>query len=390
MSADWYAGNHYELLENGDEFFPAVIAAIREAKREVLVESFILFDDRVGQHIQATLADAASRGLTVRLTLDGYGSGELATEFLNEMVNAGVHVHLFDPHARLLGLRTHLFRRLHRKLVVIDEQVAFVGGINYSADHLTDDGAQAKQDYSVRITGPLCAHIGAAMRQLSSTGPRTRYRPTGTAAPSEEGAGRLIVRDNHRHRDDIEHAYRASLRASQSDVLIANAYFFPGYRLIRDLTRAARRGVRVRLILQGQPDMRIAQFAASMIYDYLLEAGVQIYEYRRRPLHAKVACFDDEWVTIGSSNLDPFSLALNLEANLLARDRSLNQALRDSLSGLLARDCHEITRSADVLRPVRRMWAAVVVFHVLRWLPAWAGRLPAHKPRVERIRPDES
>ncbi|MFP3615462.1 phospholipase D-like domain-containing protein, partial [Paraburkholderia sp. SIMBA_050] len=126
---------------------------------------------------------------------------------------------------------------------------------------------------------------------------------------------RLVVRDNHAHRTDIERYYRAGLRSARHDVLIANAYFFPGYRLLRDLANAARRGVRVRLLLQGEPDMLVAQLAASMLYDYLIDAGVEIFEYCRRPLHAKVACVDDDWSTIGSSNLDPLSLALNLEAN---------------------------------------------------------------------------
>ena len=194
-----------------------------------------------------------------------------------------------------------------------------------------------------------------------------------------------MVRDNLGHPTDIERYYRAGLRSARQDVLIANAYFFPGYRLLRDLANAARRGVRVRLLLQGEPDMLVAQLAASMLYDYLIDAGVQIFEYCKRPLHAKVACVDDDWSTVGSSNLDPLSLALNLEANVVARDTGLNAALRASLERLIAEDCRPVQRGPASRRRLRRLWVGVVVFHFLRRFPAWAGALPAHKPRLRTI-----
>lgn len=385
MSTGWRTGNRFELLENGNAFFPAVEAAIAKATREVLIETFILCDDEVGRALQRSLIQATQRGATVALTLDGYGSDPLEPAFLDKLVTAGVHVQVFDPQPRLLGMRFHLFRRLHRKLVAIDGELAFVGGINFSEDHLTDYGAQAKQDYAVSVRGPLCADIAAYMRSAIETArgklPRTQHAPL----PKEDGAGKLVVRDNGRHQQDIERLYRASLRAAREDVLIANAYFFPGYRLLHDLAVAARRGVRVRLILQGEPDMRIAQFAATMLYDYLTEAGVEIYEYCRRPLHGKVACFDQDWVTVGSSNLDPFSLALNLEANVFVRDRALNQALRQRLERMLEDDCELAPRAAPATRSLRRLWVGVVVFHVLRRFPTWAGSLPAHKPRLQRV-----
>lgn len=385
MSAGWHTGNHFKLLENGNAFYPAVEASIEQAKKEVLLETFILFDDAVGRSIQQKLIAAAQRGVKVVVTLDGYGCDPLEPPFLDEMINAGISVNVFDPRPRLMGMRVHLFRRLHRKLIVIDDELAFVGGINFSEDHLNEYGDQSKQDYAVSIRGPLCPIIAAYMRAAVTSAPGRL--PTGDHGPmpTEDGAGKLVVRDNHRHKQDIERMYRASLRAARKDVLIANAYFFPGYRLLHELANAARRGVRVRLVLQGEPDMRIAQLAATMLYDYLIDAGVEIYEYCRRPLHAKVACFDDDWVTVGSSNLDPFSLALNLEANVMVRDRALNVELRRRVDRLLKEDCSLIPRSAMATRRLRRLWAGVVVFHVLRRFPAWVGSLPAHKPRLQRL-----
>ncbi|MCW0208702.1 MAG: cardiolipin synthase ClsB, partial [Achromobacter sp.] len=200
-----------------------------------------------------------------------------------------------------------------------------------------------------------------------------------------DGGGRLVVRDNVEHRTDIERYYRAGVRAARHDVLIANAYFFPGYQLLRDLANAARRGVRVRLLLQGEPDVLVARLAASMLYDYLIDAGVEIYEYCKRPLHGKVACVDGDWATVGSSNLDPLSLALNLEANVVARDTGLNTALRRSLDRLIEQDCRQIALPANSTRRLRRLWIGVVVFHFLRRFPAWAGSLPAHKPRLQSL-----
>ncbi len=388
MNLSWRGNNRYTLLENGTGYFPAVLDAIAQARSEVLVETFILFDDTVGREIRQALIDAAHRGVSVDLTIDGYGSDELSEEFLGGMTDSGIRVHIFDPRPRLLGVRTNVFRRMHRKIVAVDRRCAFVGGINFSADHLPDFGPQAKQDYALRVEGPLAADIADYARaQLGGERPRRRGRRAAILEqmPAGDGGGRLVVRDNVDHRNDIERHYRAGVRAARHDVLIANAYFFPGYQLLHDLADAARRGVRVRLLLQGEPDVLVARLAASMLYDYLIDAGVEIYEYCKRPLHGKVACVDGDWATVGSSNLDPLSLALNLEANVMARDRALNAELRRSLERLIEQDCRQIEMSVGSRRRLRRLWIGVVVFHFLRRFPAWAGSLPAHKPRLQSL-----
>lgn len=172
---------------------------------------------------------------------------------------------------------------MHRKIVAVDGTCAFVGGINFSADHLPDYGPEAKQDYAVRVEGPLAADIADYARAaLGADRPRRRRRGPLEPMPAGDGGGRLVVRDNQGH-PPISNATTAPACARRQDVLIANAYFFPGYRLLHDLASTARRGVRVRLLLQGEPDMLVAQLAASMLYDYLIDAGVEIFEYRKRP-----------------------------------------------------------------------------------------------------------
>lgn len=393
MKYRWKGGNRFRLLENGEEFFPAVFSAIEAARHEVLLETFILFQDKVGLALHAILLDAARRGVQIDVTVDGYGSPDLSADFVGSLTAAGVRFHVFDPRVRLFGrLRTNVFRRMHRKIVVIDGAKAFVGGINYSADHLADYGPEAKQDYAVEIEGPIVEDIHGFAREAvadASGGGRwwRRRRPALPASPPQRHAGNaeamFVVRDNHEHRDDIERQYRLAMRAARREIFIANAYFFPGYTLLAEMRRAARRGVRVCLILQGQPDMPIVKVAARMLYDHLLRAGVQIYEYCARPLHGKVALADDEWSTVGSSNLDPLSLSLNLEANVMIRDRAFARDLRERLERLVQTSCVQIDRQRAVNdRSWGRLMLSYLAFHALRRFPAWAGWLPAHKPRL--------
>ncbi|HEY1075280.1 MAG TPA: cardiolipin synthase ClsB [Fontimonas sp.] len=382
----WTTGNRVRLLENGEQYYPAVFKAIREAREEVLLETFIIFDDGVGRELKEALIQAARNGARVAMTVDGYGTAELPRSYIDELVAVGVDFRSFDPRPTLLGMRTNAFRRLHRKIVVVDRRLGFVGGINYSDDHLLDYGDESKQDYAVEVEGPIVDDLRAlTIAALKGERmPRTRRwwrrreqeRITGG---SEGGNALLTWRDNDRHQDDIELHYRLAMRQAQREIIVANAYFFPGFRLLREFTKAARRGVKVYLILQGQPDQPIMRWAAQTLYDYLLHSGVVIYEYCQRPFHGKVAVIDEDWCTVGSSNLDPLSLSLNLEANLLFRDRALTKQLRSRLQVLMRDSCQRIDRK-DVRRRTRpRQALSWFVFHFLRRFPAWAGWLPMRK-----------
>ncbi|HVE52370.1 MAG TPA: cardiolipin synthase ClsB, partial [Ramlibacter sp.] len=353
------------------------------------------FEDKVGHQLQEALIAAARRGAQVDVTVDDWGSPDFSDRYLRALKEAGVRVHAFDPGPRPFGWRPHLLRRMHRKIAVIDREVAFVGGINYSADHLGDFGPEAKQDYSVEIRGPLVADIHRFCHTALAEGlrhqrekrqwwrRRKHMRTTPEETPAVGTADALfVVRDNRRHMDDIERHYRIAIRAAKKRIVIANAYFFPGYRFIKELKRAARRGVDVRLILQGQPDMAFVKTAAEMLYHHLLRAGVRIYEYCDRPLHGKVAVMDDEWSTVGSSNLDPMSLVFNLEANVIIRDRAFNATLSQNLDKLMCDSCNQITlEGLGELKgwPLVRSFLA---YHFTRRYPGWAGWLPRHVPRL--------
>lgn len=381
----WTAGNRFELLENGEQYYPAVFEAIAQAQHEVMIETFILFEDKVGLELQRVLIEAAQRGVRVDLTVDGWGTPELSLSYVAPLRTAGVHVRAFDPHPRVLGLRLHLFRRMHRKIVVVDGRSAFVGGINFSADHLGDFGPEAKQDYAVRFEGPLVAQV----RQFALVQIGEPQRPSLPEAAHGSGAmeAMFVTRDNGRRRNAIEREYRAAIRAARSEVVIANAYFFPGYRLLRALRRAARRGVKVSLVLQGQPDMAIVRTAAQLLHRRLVQAGVDVYEYCQRPLHGKVAVIDGVWATVGSSNLDPLSLALNLEANVIIRDRDFAAVLRANLDGLMRHHCTQLDPRDFARQPRWRVWTETLAYHLTRRFPAWAGWLPAHTPVLKPLSP---
>ena len=392
MKPAWREGNHIQLLENGDEYYPALFDAIDNAQSKVFLETFIWFEDNVGRRLHAVLLRAARRGVDVQVLLDGYGSHGLSDSFVSELTSAGVAFRYYDPRRPLFGMRTNLFRRMHRKIVVIDNKVAFVGGINYSAEHMSDYGPEAKQDYALQVEGPVVDDIlkfelenlpdHAQTRRWWQQ--RRRYHAAENRHPGEAQA-LFVWRDNDDHSDDIERHYLKMLSSARREVIIANAYFFPGYRLLHAMRNAARRGVQVKLIVQGEPDMPIVKVGAELLYNYLLKGGVQVYEYRRRPLHGKVALMDAHWATVGSSNLDPLILSLNLEANLIIHDRAFNQTLRENLHGIIANDCQRVD---EAMAPKRTWWNLaknVVVFHFLRKFPAMVGWLPAHTPRLSLV-----
>jgi cardiolipin synthase len=390
-SSRWVPGNHFELLENGEEFFPRVFHAIAQARHEVMLETFILFEDKIGRQLHAALLCAAQRGVEVHVLVDGFGSPDLSDEFVGSLVQAGVRFRVFGPGRRFLGQRLNLLRRMHRKIVVVDGQLGFIGGINYSADHVADFGPEAKQDYAVQVRGPVVAQMHRFTREaVLDRAERKRLRQAAPQDLPHAGSAHamFVTRDNRQHTADIERHYRVALRAARHRVVIANAYFFPGYRFIREMRRAARRGVDVQLILQGRPDMAIAQTAASLLYDHLLRAGVRIYEYCERPLHGKVALVDDAWSTVGSSNLDPLSLSLNLEANVIIQDSGFNAQLHRRLAHLIDNSCRQVEASPTGRWESLRLLRGYAVYHFMRWFPRWAGWLPRHEPVIAQAQPE--
>lgn len=354
-SAHDVAGNQLALLQNGAEYFPRLCADIDAAQHSIYLETYIFAADSTGRRVADALRHAALRGVAVRVLLDGFGSAELPQQWLDEMRAAGVQVQWFRREISPFTLqrnRMRRLRRLHRKMAVMDGEVAFVGGINVIDDVSEYEQPSAPRlDYAVRVEGAAAGVIHAAMRHLWSVVSWASLRKRGkeierfilaAAGPASSPGITFVQRDNLRHRRDIERAYLKAIAGARREVLIANAYFLPGRVFRRALMLAVRRGVRVVLLLQGKVEYRLQHYATHALYDRLLAAGIEIHEYQPGYLHAKVAVVDGEWATVGSSNIDPFSLLLAREANLVVQDSGFAGALRAGLWEAIKRDAVQI------------------------------------------------
>ena len=345
------SGNHLALLRSGTEYFPSLCADIDAARHSIYLETYIFAADQTGRMIADALQRAAARGVSVRLLLDGFGSSELPRQWLDDLDAGKVQVRWFRREISPFTLRRNRHRRLrrmHRKMAVMDAKVAYVGGINIINDIPRHSNLSAPQlDYAVRVKGSVAGEIHAAMRHLWSVVSWASLRRRGksikrlvrnAAKPPASPDITLLLRDNVRHRRDIERQYLDAIEGAQREIILANAYFLPGRSFRQALIKASSRGVRVMLLLQGRVEYWIQHYATHALYDELLEAGVEIYEYQASYLHAKVAVVDGSWATVGSSNIDPFSLLLALEANLSVRHADFSGELRSSLLEAIVRD----------------------------------------------------
>ncbi len=362
------------LLQGSTEFFPSLVQAIDEAQREVWFETYLFNTAAQGQAVAAALERAAQRGVEVRLVLDGAGSRDMSPEWFERWSRAGVLWRIFEP----LGPGGLWFpsrwRRLHRKLCVVDARMAFCGGINILDDwydpHVKRALDRPRLDYAVALyQPPLVADVLAAMAQLWSRleiSRNLRARRIGAALEVWRGSDpwsvspargemRLVLRDNLRHRFSIQRSYLRAIGRAKTDILIASAFFFPASKLRRALQTAAARGVRVRLLLPGYYEYAVPYRASRVVYRQLLQAGIEIYEYHASYLHAKVATIDDRWATIGSSNLDPLSLLLAREANVVTQDSDLATQLRTRLEAQMQTGAHPVHARLERLGWIERL-----------------------------------
>ena len=403
----WYArrdaqfsgGNQVTLLTGGDQLFPAMQAAIAGAHSEIWLATYIFHDDDAGRAVAEALQAAAQRGVRVRVVVDGFGSKASLPTLRRWFEGSGVALAVFRPIDRWYSwLQPGQLRRLHQKLLATDTEQAFVGGINIINDRYDlNHGAtlEPRLDFAVALRGPVVAPVAQTARAMwtraafgrdwrdevtalaKSTEPVARARwlmqrlrlrvgaePLGPETAPVRAA--FLVRDNLRQRRAIERSYIEALRRARRRIDLMSSYFYPGRSFLRTLREAAKRGVQVRLLLQGKLDYRFAGLAASVLYDELLARGVRIYEYTPAFLHAKVALADDDWATVGSSNIDPLSLLLNLEANLVVRDAGFCAALAAEIEAAMA-------VSRRVPEPLRRHpgwrgWVALVRRAVVAWV----------------------
>lgn len=406
-------GHALQLLKGAQQYFPALIADIDQARREVRIETYI-FDFTLGaSDVAQALVRAAGRGVSVFVLVDGVGSAGIPPLWRDNFERSGVAFEVFSPVSRLGILSVRAWRRLHRKLCLIDGHVAYCGGINLLDDfHDPNHGALAEPrwDFCVRVTGPLVHDVHQALFQLwgrIKAVRQAREHAIGeawhalrdsqfawledeqalemalrqeTAEPARSGESAplaraaLLLRDNVTHRTNIERAYRKAIGEAKREIIIANAYFVPGARLRKALREAARRGVRVVLLLQGRYEYFMQFHAARSVYGMLLRHGVEIHEYAPSFLHAKVAVVDGHWATVGSSNLDPFSILLAREANLVIEDEAFAQQLRAEIMNAVQSGGVMVDPQIYARRPLRQRMLDMLAYGLMRLMLLLARR----------------
>lgn len=395
-------GHQVQLLQGGQAFFAALVHAIDRSAHEIRMETYIFNVAASGEQVAAALERAGQRGVAVYLALDGVGTPSLPAPWAARFAAAGVQWCIFSPLGRLGVLIPSRWRRLHRKLCVVDGTVAFCGGINvlddfYDPNHGVLDSPRL--DFAVRVTGPLVQAVHEATAQFwwrlqaASTARSSDFSAAWRAlqeavslalqARSEAEAdaqtpvpgtlehstnAELVLRDNVRNRSRIERAYRKAIGLAREEIIIANAYFLPGRKLRKGLILAAQRGVRVRLLLHGRYEYFMQYYATRPVYGVLLAAGVEIHEYSIGFLHAKVAVIDGHWATVGSSNLDPLSLLLAREANVVVDDASFAQDLRARLENAMAQGGVPVDPAVYANRPWRQRLLDWIAFGLVRML----------------------
>ena len=396
-------GHHIALLQGTVELFPALVRAMDAAQHRIQFETYIFDLTGGGTQVAEALVRAAGRGVRTSLLVDGYGTGTLPQAWRTRFKAAGVKLRVYSPMGPLGLLLPKRWRRMHRKLCVVDACVLFCGGINVLDDfHDPNYGAldAPRFDFAVQATGPLAQQASEAMEKLwhrlqalqavqqkrmsmavlelrqARIARKHEKRAAQIAKATPRPRALLVLRDNLRHRSRIEKSYLRAIGLAREEIIIANAYFVPGRKLRRALLMAARRGVQVRLLLQGRYEYFMQYHAARPVYGALLQAGVEIHEYAPSFLHAKVAVIDADtahpWATVGSSNLDPLSLLLAREANVVVEDGPFAHALRTRLVDAMENAGHLLDPASYAQRPWRTRLLDRIAFAVMRAL-LWLG-----------------
>jgi cardiolipin synthase A/B len=321
-------GNQITTLINGDEIFPAMLAAIGEAQQTITFETYIYWSGKVGRQFADALIGRAKAGVRVHVLLDWLGSNRLDPASLEELKAAGVDVQRYRP------LKWHSLTRMnsrtHRKLLVVDGRIGFIGGVGI-ADEWSGNAESPEhwRDSHFRVEGPVVAHLQAAfadnwMKTRADVFNSDQYFPD--LAPVGERRAQVFKSSPREGGDSARLMFLLSLAAARRRILIANSYFVPDARTIEELVAACKRGVKLEIIVPGRHiDTKTTRHASRAQWGALLKAGAAIYEYQPTMFHCKVMIVDDSWASVGSANFDNRSFRLNDEANLNVLDAAFAQ-----------------------------------------------------------------
>ncbi|HAP01418.1 MAG TPA: phospholipase [Bacteroidetes bacterium] len=340
-----YLHTSAQLVRSGEEYFNTLAKLIEESRHEILFHTYILENDETGKKILHHLTQAVNRGVQVSVLLDAFGSGNLDKNFFRELSLSGIRVRRFEPFFN--GNKFHIGRRLHHKVFVADEECALVSGINIS-NRYHGIGEKEWLDFAVMVRGNICHQLASICRSIEDKNFFRRNRkvnllPAKNYKNLMEVLARVRQTDWVRGKNQIRTSYRKGIRSSEHTVFIIASYFIPGVSLRRALYAASKRGVQIKILLAEKSDVPFAKGATEYLYDWMLRSNIRVFEYQPSVVHAKVMAIDNEWMTIGSYNLNNLSEYSSIELNIDIASESFTRQFTAEVEKIISTDCIEIT-----------------------------------------------
>lgn len=382
---EFKGGHSVELLSSGEPFFAANIKAIDQAQHFIHFQSYIVDEDETGMRILNALVRAAQRGVRIYLLLDAFGTEYLSHDLIKKIEDAGILFRFFSPAFITKGFQLSL--RLHHKVLLVDGQIAIVGGMNFADRYHGTSKKKEWLDFALKIKGPECAHINSILRKHWNK----------TFIPKSERAHEIVHSSNHypgnvklrvlennwyRKKIEILRSYRTAFRFAQDRLVIFASYFLPGRNERKLLKNAGKRGVDITIVLAAESDAPIFKRATGFLYDFILRSNIKIFEYQPSNLHAKVATVDGKWCTIGSYNLNHISDYGSIEMNIEVLDEAFTGKFEKILGRIIKDDCRQITVE-EYLR--RRTWLSRftgwISYQMIRMLMRLMAQMTSKKQR---------
>jgi len=358
--------NKVELVRGGRQYFEKLLQMINQAEEVIHLQVYIYDDDETGKEVTEALTAAAKRRVSVYLMADGYASQKLSKKFIHEVEDAGVHFRFFEPLFR--SRNSYFGRRLHHKVLVTDNRFALVGGINISNHYNDLPGDPGWLDFALHMEGAIVKELCRICQKIW-----TGYLPNIrlnlcrdnqhalNISPEEDSLLRARRNDWITKRNQISRSYIEMFRRANEQIIMMSGYFLPGPVMRRNMKKATRRGVKMKLILAGISDVSVAKNAERFLYHWLFKHNIEIYEYKPSVLHGKVAVYDGSWATIGSYNLNIISAYASIELNIDVSDAGFASTLQATLEKIIINDCVRITKEDFTMHNgiLNRIWERI-------------------------------
>jgi cardiolipin synthase len=376
-------GHSIELLRSGETFFTANIREIDKARHFIHFQSYIIDEDETGMRIIDALVRAAGRGVRTYLLVDAFGTKYLSGELLKKIDDSGILFRFFSPAFITEGF--HLSLRLHHKVLLVDGEVAIVGGMNFADRYHGTSKRKEWLDFALLIKGPECARINNILRKhwnktFLAKSERAQESVHNVKIYKENIKLRILENNWYRNKIEILRSYRTAFKFAQDRMIIFASYFLPGRNERRLLKMAGKRGVDITIVLAADSDAPIFKRATGFLYDFILRSNIKIYEYLPSNLHAKVATIDGKWVTIGSYNLNHISDYGSIEMNVNVLDASFTREFENMLLRIIRDDCRQVTIE-DYLRrrTMISRFTGWLSYQMIRILMRWMAQMTSKK-----------